>query len=103
MHSDVKIESDSESFEGVQMTSSGSEEVAGLDLFGAGDDSSLIVLAPFTDLAVAESELAKTTDKALRYFLQWFKNRPILEFFFNIITTINLNYNKLLGGYSNNT
>jgi hypothetical protein len=70
LHGDVEIKSDSESFEGVQMTTSGTKEVSRFNFIGARDDSGLIVFAPFADLAVSESEPPETSDKALCNFLK---------------------------------
>jgi hypothetical protein len=64
LHGDVEIKTDPEPLEGVKVTAARAEEVSGLDFLRAGNDSGSVVLAPFTDLAVAKPELAEAADKS---------------------------------------
>jgi hypothetical protein len=63
LHGDVEIKTDPEPLEGVKVTAARAKEVSGLDFLRAGNDSGPVVLAPFSDLAVAEPELAEAADE----------------------------------------
>ena len=64
LHRDVKVQSNPEPLEGVEVASPGAEEVAGLNLLRAGSDAGLVVLAPLADLAVPQPELPEAADES---------------------------------------
>ena len=70
LHRDVKVQSNPEPLEGVEVASPGAEEVAGLNLLRAGNDAGLVVLAPLADLAVPQPELPEAADESGWHFLE---------------------------------